>query len=400
MLPNDAARTALTDAYRARSSAYENAGNMDAVIADARNAMDTSGAHEEFSFFYDMNLRYCRNGNTAAVAIALWEDFAANCAAELTRYSARERWQSDAARLHMAYAAELAARKDDDCISELRTAEEMGADITDAVAEAASHFKPGIALANTYTSDEHMLTVIVSRNGTMESEPNSTPETATAVPVNEEIHASIGQEGDIDCFTFTLDGDAVVQPRFTFKPTDSASKAYVLTLMDASRREMLKANIGGKESTKVIAPAALTAGTYTVRIENPRFIRQDYTLCLVSMAVDAAEKEPNDSAALATELLAGSACTGVLTTETDVDYYRLAFAEETMVTFSFSFPQSTGKNTAFALTIEQNGKTQWTTNIRGDSGGLEQQLLFPAGEYFVKVKPSAWLGAVYTIEVK
>lgn len=225
----------------------------------------------------------------------------------------------------MAYAAELAARKDDNCISELQTAAEMGADITDAVAEAASHFNPGIALANTYTSDEYMLTVIVSRNGTMESEPNSTPETATAVPVNEEIHASIGQEGDIDCFTFTLDGDAVVQPRFTFKPTDSASKAYVL---------------------------------------------------------------------------AGSACTGVLTTETDVDYYRLAFAEETMVAFSFSFPQSTGKNTAFALTIEQNRKTQWTANIRGDSGGLEQQLLFPAGEYFVKVKPSAWLGAVYTIEVK
>lgn len=71
MLPNDAARTALTDAYRARSADYENAGNMDAAIADARNAMDTSGAHEEFSFFYDMNLRYCRNGNTAAVAIAL-----------------------------------------------------------------------------------------------------------------------------------------------------------------------------------------------------------------------------------------------------------------------------------------------------------------------------------------
>lgn len=256
-----------------------------------------------------------------------------------------------------------------------------------------------VAKGSTYTNDEYILTVNVSQNGTMESEANNTLETADAVPVNEDIHASIGQEGDIDCFTFTLDGDAVVQPRFSFKPTDSSSKTYVLTLMDSSRRELLKVNIGGKESTKVIAPVALTAGTYTVRIENPRFIRQDYTLHLVSMAVDAAEKEPNDSAALATDLLIGSARTGVLTSDADVDYYKLTFAKQTTVTLKFSFAQSTSKNTAFVMTVEQNGKTQWTANIKGDSGGMEQQLQFPAGEYYIKVKPSTWLSAVYTIAV-
>lgn len=944
LLPNDETRAALTDAFCMRSTAYENAGNMDAAIADARSAMDTSGAAEEFTFFYNVNLRYCKNGNDAATAIALWDDFAANCVSELTRYSAKDRWQSDAAQLHIAYAAELAAQKDAGCIAELRTAAEMGADITSAVAEAESHFEPGIVLAylrlmeidffsndagkaqqirnemsgevrtaisewktrgitpadvpaliffadqhgidlsgtnrdaayeeaavaaagnitqssfvdwdangykelltldadgklvlygvnetwkpistidtkitngsyviadeaaplvlilsdtkdellavtgtsaklsilfresgisrymvdgttvtfsrwlegsidryndftyeavgttnrpvrtgidwqqndypqpanaaaavqryfearaydipeeadllteeatvpglfdtaklvalavpnvpgtvnavayqtedgqelfevtyssgtqtirtwvaaeyingwkiigaadtygagrsisdvdysielislneevcntvsakgscntyrllvptagrlglvwqfgtkaesrtshtvtmyhgaltgdtvfsydlqpslnkqqskdmfvaagvyyitveakvadaaeyhltvtfdsemnvelesndtaakatpvalntaysgmlssskdvdffsftledtstvnvmlgtpgngnkstthvyavfnaadggklstvsmpgnvqltetgnlylssgtylvqvakgSTYTNDEYMLTVNVSQNGTMESEANNTLETADTVPVNEDIHASIGQESDIDYFTFTLDGDAVVQPRFTFKPTDSSSKTYVLTLMDSSRRELLKVNIDGKESTKVIAPVALTAGTYTVRIENPRFIRQDYTLHLVSMAVDAAEKEPNDSAALSTDLLIGSARTGVLTSDADVDYYKLTFAEQTTVTLKFSFAQSTSKNTAFVMTVEQNGKTQWTANIKGDSGGMEQQLQFPAGEYYIKVKPSTWLSAVYTIAV-
>lgn len=944
LLPNDDTRAALTDAYRMRSTAYENAGNMDAAIADAMSAMDTSGAAEEFTFFYDLNLRYCKNGNDAATAISLWDDFAADCVSELTRYSAKDRWQSDAAQLHIAYAAELAAQKDAGCIDELRIAAEMGADVTSAVAEAESHFEPGIVLeslrlmeidlfgedaekvqqihnamsdevrtaisewktrgitpadvpalilfadlhgidlsgvnrdavyeesaiaaagnitqssfvdwdgdgykelltldadgklvlygvnetwkaistidtkitngsyviadesaplilifsdakdellaiigtsaklnilfresgisrfvldgttvtfsrwlegsidryndftyeavgttnrpvrtgidwqqndypqpanaaaavqryfearaydiseeadfltedatipglfdtaklaalavpdvpgtvnavayqteegmelfevtyssgaqtirtwvaaeyingwkvigaaetygagqtiadvdysielislneeisntisakgscntyrllvptagrlglvwqsgtkaasrtshtvtmyhgaltgetvfsydlqpslnkqqskdmfvsagvyyitveakvadaaeyhltitfdsemnvelesndtaakatpvalntaysgtlssskdvdffsftledagavnitlgtpgngsksithvysvfnaadggklstvsmpgnvqltetgnlylssgtylvqvtkGNTYTNDEYMLTVNVSQNGTMESEANNTPETANVVPVNEDIHASIGQEGDIDCFTFTLDGDAVVQPRFTFKPTDSSSKTYVLTLMDSSRRELLKANIGGKESTKVIQPVALTAGTYTVKIENPRFIRQDYTLHLVSMAVDAAEKEPNDSAALATDLMIGSARTGVLTSDTDVDYYKVTFAEQTTVTLKFSFAQSTSKDTAFVMAVEQNGKTKWTANIKGDSGGMEQQLQFLAGEYYIKVKPSTWLSAVYTIAV-
>ena len=174
----------------------------------------------------------------------------------------------------------------------------------------------------------------------------------------------------------------------------------MLTIEDTRRREMLKVNIGGKESTKVIAPVALTAGTYTVRIENPRFVRQDYTLCLVSMAVASTENEPNDSAALATVLTVGQACTGVLTADTDVDYYKVTFAEQTTVTLKFSFAQSTNKNTAFVLTVEQNGKKQWTANIKGDSGGIGQQLQFPAGEYYIRVKPSTWLSAVYTISLE
>lgn len=257
-----------------------------------------------------------------------------------------------------------------------------------------------VTKGNTYTNNEYILSINADQNGNMESEPNNTPETANTVPVNEDIHASIGQEGDVDCFTFTLDGNAVIQPRFTFKPTDSSSKTYVLTIMDTNRHELLKVSIGGKESTKVIAPVALTAGTYTVKIENPRFVRQDYTLYLVSMAVDASEKEPNDSAALATTLLVGSAQTGVLSLEDDVDYYKVIFDKQSTVTLRFSFAQSTSKNTAFVLSVEQNGTTQWTTSIKGDSGGMEQQLQFPAGEYYVKVKPSTWLSTVYTITIE
>lgn len=257
-----------------------------------------------------------------------------------------------------------------------------------------------VAKGNASTDDVYTLTVKAGRNGHMESEPNNTPETANPVPVNEDIHASIGVEGDIDCFAFTLDADAVIQPRFTFTPTDSSSRTYVLTVTDAHRRELLKVNIGGKESTKVIAPVALAAGTYTVKIENPRFVRQDYTLRLVSMAVPAAEQEPNESAALATLLTPGQPRTGVLSAEADIDYYRVTFAELTTVTLKFSFAQSTSRSTAFVLTVEQNGKTQWTASIKGDSGGVEQQLQFPAGEYYIRVKPSTWLGTVYTISLE
>ena len=257
-----------------------------------------------------------------------------------------------------------------------------------------------VAKGSTAADDPYLLTVSAGQNGSMESEPNSTPETANVIPVNEDIHASTGHEGDTDCFRFTLEGDAVVQPRFTFTPTDSSSRTYVLSILDSGRREMLKVNIGGKESSKIISPAALTAGTYTVRIENPRFVRQDYTLRLVSMAVDCAEKEPNDSAALATSLAAGRPCTGVLTTETDYDYYRVVFSEQKIVTLRFSFAQSTSRNNVFTVSVEQNGKTAATWNVKGDSGGFEETVSFQPGEYYFRVKPSNWLDAVYTITIE
>ena len=100
-----------------------------------------------------------------------------------------------------------------------------------------------VAKGTASTNDEYILTVNVDQNGNMESEPNNTLETVNTVPVNEDIHASIGQEGDVDRFNFTLDGDAVIQPKFTFTPTDSYSKTHVLTITDASRRKMLKVSI-------------------------------------------------------------------------------------------------------------------------------------------------------------
>lgn len=250
---------------------------------------------------------------------------------------------------------------------------------------------------STYTNEEYSLTVNIEQASAMELEPNNTPEIANDMPLNEDVHASIGQEGDVDCFTFTLDGDAVIQPKFIFTPTDSSSKTYVLTITDASRREMLKVNIGGKESAKVITPVALTAGTYTVKIENPRFVRQDYTLRLVSMAVDSAEKEPNDSSSLATDLVVSQPCTGVLTSGGDTDYYRIAFTEQSNVNLSFRFSNAAKPLTTFVLTIESNGKVLKRINVKGNSGGIDELLTFAAGEYFINVKPSEWSDSVYTI---
>ena len=258
-----------------------------------------------------------------------------------------------------------------------------------------------VSKGSSLATDEYTLTInTLQAEGTSEFEPNDAAESANRIPVNEDVRAAIGKEGDVDFFRFTLENDAVVQPHFSFRPTDSSSKTYVLTVSGENRQELLKVNIGGKESAKVIAPLALPAGSYIVKVENPRFIRQDYTLRIVSEEVGSAEKEVNDSLGLANALPFGTTVTGVISAETDIDYYKLDFSDTMTVTLKFAFPPTTVTGTAYVMTIEQNGKTQWTANIKGDSGGMEQQLQFPAGEYYIRIKPSAWIGAVYTIEVK
>lgn len=258
-----------------------------------------------------------------------------------------------------------------------------------------------VAKGSTWVNEAYTVTVEVSQNGVMEAEGNDTAETGNEVPLNEDIHASFGREGDVDCFVFTLENDAVLQPKLTFNPTDSNSRTYVLTLYGLNQAELMKVAVGGKESAKAFAPIALPAGRYVVKVENPRFVRQEYALRLVCESAEAVEREPNDTAALASALTLGMPLTGVLTTEDDEDYYKISFAETTAVTFRFSYPQRAVSDKVFAVTVEVNGKSQTLANTTGDSGGTELSLQFAPGDYYLKVRKStAWVPAVYTITVE
>lgn len=257
-----------------------------------------------------------------------------------------------------------------------------------------------VTKGSVHLGDAYTLHVDVSSASATEAESNNTMESANPIAVNTDVLASFALQGDVDYYTFTLPQDAVIQPKISFKPTDNSARTYVITIVDHNRQEMLKASIGGKETAKSLTPSVLTKGTYTVKVENPRFVQQEYTLNIACMPVDAAESEPNNSAALAAELLRGAPRTGVLSSEEDVDYYRLVFKEQTNVTLNFSFARSTVQNTAYVLAFESNGKTLQTFSVKGDSGGTSLSLQFNPGEYYIKLKPSVWLSAVYTLGIE
>lgn len=230
----------------------------------------------------------------------------------------------------------------------------------------------------------------------VEQENDDTPETATAVSVNEDIRGSVGTEEDVDCFRFTLEQDAIVQVKLNIDPIEQAGKAHIVSILKGTE-PLMKASIGGKEASSRLQSLVLAAGTYTLRLENVKFARQDYSFRIICEEIGMAEGEPNDTQTQATKLVIGSELTGVLSSAEDLDWYKLSLTKEQVLTFTMSFPQGSGKDKPFCLQMEQNGKTLWSKKLEEGSGGTVEKLQIPAGEYYFCVKTENWNGAVYTI---
>lgn len=248
-----------------------------------------------------------------------------------------------------------------------------------------------------WTAAEYKIEVDYSEVANAEREGNNAFEKATNIQINQEIVGSFGSEEDIDYYSFDVEKDVIIQPKLSFRALETSHKAYVLTLY-GNNRALYSANIGGQESDKVLVPFSLSKGTYYLKIENPNFNSKDYVLYLTAQAVDKAEIEPNDELANATKLDMGKIYTGVISTEDDIDYYKISFAEEATVTLSFQFTPITGSNRVFSIQLEQNGKKLWSEHIVGASGGITQKLQIPAGDYYLRVKSgSSWTGSFYTL---
>lgn len=251
---------------------------------------------------------------------------------------------------------------------------------------------------SSWTSLEYQVEVNFSGKGDAEKEVNDTFDAATPIQVNQDMTGSFGTPEDIDCYSFYIGQDMILQPKLSFTPLETSSKTYVVTLYDEGR-PLYSAKVGGKENDKVLTPFPLNTGTYYVKVENPSFVQQDYTLRLAVAAVEKAETEPNDGLANATAVEFGKPVSGILSTEEDIDYYKLSLDTETIVTLEFTFQPDTGSSTAFSIQLEQNGKKLWSKNVARVSGEMSQRLQIPAGEYYLRIKPGSWMGGVYKLTV-
>ena len=255
-----------------------------------------------------------------------------------------------------------------------------------------------VSSGNYYSGDEYKLLVNYSKTDNIEQESNDSHETATPISTNREIQGSFGTSGDIDHYRFTLYGDSVVEPKFTFTPGDTNSKTFVVSILNENQK-LYSTNVGGKENQKDLSPIVLPKGTYIVKLENPRFNGNEYKLNITTTAVAKAEAEPNDVLSQATILRINTEVCGVLSTEADVDYYKLIVDKASNTKLALRFNKQESRSSAFIVSIEQNGKTAWKANAKWNEGVLEQEFQFEPGEYYIKVAPSTWDDEIYKLSV-
>ena len=249
-----------------------------------------------------------------------------------------------------------------------------------------------------WSSFEYQVELSFDEKENTEMEVNDSFETATPVSINQDITGSFGTAADIDYYSFTIENDMIIQPKLTFSPLETSAKTYALTLCK-DNTVLYSVKLGGKESGKLLSPYPLSAGTYYVKMENPNFTEQDYMLHLAAMTVDHAENEPDDVLAGANEIEFGTAVSGVLSTEEDIDYYKLSFEKDTVITLNLEYAPTSGSGTAYILQLEQNGKKLWSQNISGASGGTMLKLQIPAGDNYLKIKAGTWTSTVYTLTI-
>lgn len=255
-----------------------------------------------------------------------------------------------------------------------------------------------ISSGNYYSGDEYKLLVNYSKTDNIEQESNDSHETATPISTNREIQGSFGTSGDIDYYRFTLYRDSVVKPKFTFTPEDTNSKTFVVSIHDENQK-LYSVNLGGKENQKDLSPIVLPKGTYIVKLENPRFNGNEYKLNITTTTVNKAEAEPNDVLSQATILKMNTEVSGVLSTDADVDYYKLIVDKASNAKLNLRFNKQESRSSAFIVSIEQNGKTAWKANAKWNEGVLEQEFQFEPGEYYIKVASSTWDDEIYKLSV-
>lgn len=250
-----------------------------------------------------------------------------------------------------------------------------------------------------YTSLDYKVSVNFSKAENVEAESNDTVETANSILTNTVVKGVIGVEGDVDCFKFVADSNVVIQPNLTFAPLETNFKTYTLDIMDGNSI-LLHVDIGGKEAGKMIAPLPLAAGSYTVKVTNPNYVRQSYELTINSENAETVEQEPNDTLAAATMLqVDGDVITGSLTTETDIDIYKVSLTETREVTLCIRFAQQPGDDPLFEVEIEREGKITPLGKVKGSSGLMEKRIQMPAGDCYIRIKSEQWAAVTYSIQI-
>ena len=208
---------------------------------------------------------------------------------------------------------------------------------------------------------------IPESDGSYETEPNNTTETATPLTTNAAVTGNISYKGDIDYFRISLPATGSLILSFSAASSIETGNWTVL-LYDKNEKllQMERVGLGGEVNglarTNKLGKVRLPAGIYYIKVAAYSDILSssaEYKIFAAYTPERSAkfEKEFNDTAETATNLLINAPVTGNMSNADDRDYFKFTVAEYRDLKIKFSTPDA----------INQN---MWTIYLQDSKGGV------------------------------
>ena len=221
-----------------------------------------------------------------------------------------------------------------------------------------------------------------------ESENNNSFSAANSLILGVLTTGALSTKTDVDFYKVSVTAAGTLTLTFDV-PTTSSLDYFELGLFDASGT-LLSLFETGQDKTYTVGVA--TEGTYYVGISSAYYHdsgQYSVTASHVAGSTNGFESEANDSLAAADTLTLGTAMKGQLSSNTDVDSYKLTVNQGGVLNLSFDSPTNSSYSDYFKVAVYDAQGNQLVSQESGTDLSFQTGLGAP-GDYYVQVTSTDW----------
>ena len=258
----------------------------------------------------------------------------------------------------------------------------------------------------TFTCEVNTVSGRYEKSGNYEKESNNTPQMSNIVDYNRKITGNLESKSDIDYYMVELRKPGTLQIRLQYEK-DARYNIDVYKDVNGKLSQIQSGRItdstlpNSNGNVYVSDRLRVSAGNYYVKISGGywnSYTDEDYTMTILYSAENygAYEKEPNDSANIATEIYTSETIIGNMNSTFDVDYYYTRLWGGKWYV-SINVPQNAEYNVVVYKDV--NGKLNQITSGKINATNKNIEVEDASGDYYIKVTSKIYSNEDYTILV-
>ena len=258
--------------------------------------------------------------------------------------------------------------------------------------------------SNYYSNMDYSLKINFTPSSEWESEDNGSKEKADELDVNKTYHGSLGTNGDVDWYKFTVSESGFFNVEFTHELTNSTYSFWEIRLYDFTGVNFID---GDNDKYSVTGNANLTtanfgvpAGTYYIKISRNYSLLQTYDIKINFTPSTEWETENNSDIPNADEIRINMPINGANGTVGDQDWYKIVLNNSCDFAVSFSHDFVNSSDAMWEISLYDATGTQrllFQRSAGNNPAMTTEYIQLNAGTYYIKINPNYFSTASYTL---